>query len=93
VQKQSKQKGKIMEYVTDNNPSADRLRAFVERIERLEEEKEKTATDIREVYAELKCDGFDAKAVRAVIKLRKKAAAERAEEEAILKTYMTALGE
>ncbi len=72
--------------------SAGRLRSFIERIERLEEEKEKTATDIREVYAELKGEGFDAKTIRQIVRLRKKDADERAEEEALLDTYMAALG-
>jgi len=72
--------------------SAGRLRSFIERIERLEEEKEKTATDIREVYAELKGEGFDAKTIRQIVRLRKKDASERAEEEALLDTYMAALG-
>lgn len=70
----------------------DQLRAFVERIERLEEEKKTTSDDIRDVYAEAKGNGFDTKALRAVIRLRKQDANERAEHEAILDTYMQALG-
>ena len=70
----------------------DQLRAFVERIERLEEEKKTIADDIKDVYAELKGTGFDAKAVRTIIRLRKKDQAERQEEEAILDLYLAALG-
>lgn len=68
------------------------LRALVERIERLEEEKKTIAGDIKEVYAEAKGNGFDTKIVRKVISLRKKEAAEREEEQAILDLYMSALG-
>ena len=70
----------------------DQLRAFVERIERLEEEKAALATDIREVYAEAKAMGFDVKTLRTVIRLRKQDAQERQEQEAILATYLVALG-
>lgn len=68
------------------------LRAFIERIERLEEEKKTVAEDIKEVYAELKGTGFDSKAVRAIIRLRKKEEHERLEEEAVLQLYKDALG-
>ena len=67
----------------------DHLKAFVER---LEEEKKALADDIRDVFAEAKANGFDVKALRAVIKLRKQDADERKEQEAILETYMHALG-
>ena len=70
----------------------DQLRAFVERIERLEEEKAALATDIREVYAEAKAMGFDVKTLRTVVRLRKQDAQEREEQEAILATYLVALG-
>ncbi len=70
----------------------DRLRAFIERIERLEEEKAALAADIREVYAEAKSSGYDTKAIRAIIRLRKQDAHERMEQEALLATYMHALG-
>lgn len=70
----------------------DQLRAFVERVERLEEEKAALATDIREVYAEAKAMGFDVKTLRTVVRLRKQDANERQEQEAILATYMIALG-
>ncbi|WP_421565593.1 DUF2312 domain-containing protein [Ochrobactrum sp. EDr1-4] len=68
------------------------LRAFIERIERLEEEKKTIGEDISEVYAELKGSGFDSKAVRAIIRLRKKEDHERQEEEAMLQLYMDSLG-
>lgn len=70
----------------------DQLKAFVERIERLEEEKKSIADDIRDVYAEAKSNGFDVKALREVIKLRKQDAGERHEHELILETYLNALG-
>ena len=70
----------------------DQLRAVVERIEHLEEEKKAISDDIRDVYAEAKGNGYDVKALRKVIRLRKQDKDERAEEEAILETYMHALG-
>ncbi len=72
--------------------AAKRLRAFIERIERLEEEKAALAADIREVYAEAKGDGFDAKTMRQVVRLRKLDSADRAEQEALLDLYKAALG-
>ena len=70
----------------------DHLKAFVERIERLEEEKKTIADDIRDVYAEAKGAGFDVKALRTIVRLRKQDADERREHETILETYMHALG-
>ncbi|MQU78420.1 uncharacterized protein (UPF0335 family) [Sinorhizobium medicae] len=70
----------------------DQLRAFIERIERLEEEKKTIAEDIKDVYGEAKSMGFDAKILRKVISIRKQDADERAEQEAILDTYLQALG-
>ena len=70
----------------------DHLRAFVERIERLEEEKKALADDIRDVYAEAKGNGFDIKTLRVVVRLRKQDADERKEHQAILETYLHALG-
>jgi uncharacterized protein (UPF0335 family) len=72
--------------------AAGQLRAFIERIERLEEEKKTISDDIKDVYAELKGTGFDTKAVRTLIRLRKKDQSERQEEEAILDLYKAALG-
>ena len=68
------------------------LKSFIERIERLEEEKKGIADDIRDVFAEAKGQGFDTKVMRQVIRLRKKDASEREEEEALLDLYMHALG-
>jgi uncharacterized protein (UPF0335 family) len=68
------------------------LKSFIARIERLEEEKKAIAADIKEVYAEAKGTGFDTKIMRKVVSLRKKDAAERQEEEAILDLYLSALG-
>ena len=65
---------------------------FVERVERLEEEKKALSDDIRDVYAEAKANGFDVKALRQVVRLRKQDADERKEQEAILETYLQALG-
>lgn len=70
----------------------DHLRAFIERIERLEEEKAALAEDIREVFAEAKGSGFDVKAMRTIIRMRKQEDHERMEQEALLATYMQALG-
>jgi uncharacterized protein (UPF0335 family) len=80
------------EDVSASGISAGQLRAFVERIERLEEEKKEVAEQIKEVYAEAKGTGFDTKILRKVISLRKKDAEERQEEEYLLETYLTALG-
>ncbi|MCU0830948.1 MAG: DUF2312 domain-containing protein [Rhizobiaceae bacterium] len=77
---------------TSQTVAAGQLRAFIERIERLEEEKQTIADDIKDVYAEMKGSGFDTKAVRTIIRLRKKDQAERQEEEAMLDLYMAALG-
>jgi uncharacterized protein (UPF0335 family) len=70
----------------------DQLKAIIERIERLEEEKKTISDDIRDVYAEAKGNGFDVKALRTIVRLRKQDANERAEAETILETYMLALG-
>ena len=66
--------------------------AFVERVERLEEEKKAIADDIRDVYGEAKANGYDTKALRTVVRLRKQDINERKEQEAILETYLHALG-
>ena len=84
--------------VKDDQPAAahrfakDQLKAFVERVERLEIEKKAIADDIRDVFAEAKGNGFDVKALRTVIRLRKQDKQEREEQEAILETYLQALG-
>jgi uncharacterized protein (UPF0335 family) len=78
--------------VSDAGVAADELKQFIERIERLEEEKAGIQGDIKEVFAEMKGRGFDAKAVRAILRIRKQDHAERQEQEAILDLYMQALG-
>ena len=70
----------------------DQLRSFIERIERLEDEKQTIADDIKDVYGEAKGNGFDTKALRKVIAIRKLDKDERMEQEAILDTYLQALG-
>jgi uncharacterized protein (UPF0335 family) len=70
----------------------DQLKSFIERIERLEEEKKTIADDIKDVYGEAKGTGFDTKILRKIISIRKQDKDERMEQEAILETYMIALG-
>jgi len=72
--------------------SKGQLRSFIERIERIEEEKAALSSDVREVYAEAKANGYDPKIMRQVIKLRKMDGNERAEQEALLDVYLCALG-
>ncbi|MDP6831188.1 MAG: DUF2312 domain-containing protein [Alphaproteobacteria bacterium] len=72
--------------------AADRLRQFIERVERLEEEKAALAADVREVYAEAKAVGFDPKIMRQIVKLRKMDTADQQEMEALIDTYKHALG-
>ncbi len=73
--------------------AADRLRSFIERIERLEEEKAAILNDVKEIYAEAKGEGYDVKILRQVVRIRKMDRAERQEQEAILDLYLSALGE
>ncbi|KAB2788580.1 DUF2312 domain-containing protein [Brucella anthropi] len=87
-----KSKVEKAEEVSSNVIAVGQLRSFIERIERLEEEKSTIGDDIKEVYAELKGSGFDSKIVRSIIRLRKKEDHERQEEEAMLQLYMDALG-
>lgn len=75
-----------------DNVGKDQLRAFVERIERMEEEKHAITCDIREIYAEAKGNGFDTKILRRIVAERKQDANERAEQEALLDLYRSALG-
>jgi uncharacterized protein (UPF0335 family) len=70
----------------------DQIRSIVERVERLEEEKQALAADIKEVYAEAKANGFDTKVLRQVIRIRKQDTSERQEQEALLDLYLHALG-
>lgn len=72
--------------------AADELRQFIERLERLEEEKAGILGDIKEVFAEAKGRGFDTKAMRTILRIRKQDHSERQEQEAILELYMQALG-
>jgi len=69
-----------------------RLKSIIERIERLEEEKKGLGADIREIYSEAKGTGYDPKILRAVIRIRKMDESARAEQEALMETYMAALG-
>ncbi len=78
---------------TDKGISAQRLKSFIERIERLEEEKKTLGTDLKEVYAEAKGGGFDTKIMRQVVRLRKMDKQDRQEQEAILQLYLDAIGE
>jgi uncharacterized protein (UPF0335 family) len=72
--------------------AVDQLKSIIGRVEKLEEEKTNISADIRDVFAEAKGNGFDVKAIRQIIKLRKQDAQEREEQETILDTYMRALG-
>jgi uncharacterized protein (UPF0335 family) len=74
------------------NVSKDQLRSIIERIERLEEEKKTITDDVRDVYVEAKGGGWDVKAIRTIVRMRKQDAHERQEQEAILETYMHAMG-
>jgi uncharacterized protein (UPF0335 family) len=78
--------------MSDGNVAADQLRLFIERIERLEEEKKGLSDDIKDVYLEAKSQGYDAKTMRAIVRLRKMEKNARDEQEALLATYKAALG-
>ena len=78
--------------VAETGVAAEELKQFVERIERLEEEKKAIADDVRDVYAEAKGRGFDVKAIRSIVRLRATEPKQREEEEAILELYKNALG-
>ncbi|MBV9219994.1 MAG: DUF2312 domain-containing protein [Methylobacteriaceae bacterium] len=78
--------------MTTNAIEAGQLKAFIERIERLEEEKKTIADDIKDVYAEAKGNGFDIKIMRKIVSIRRQDKAKREEEEEILDLYMNALG-
>jgi uncharacterized protein (UPF0335 family) len=81
-----------MSEIGHNSMAGDQLKSIVERIERLESDKKEIADDIRDVYAEAKGNGFDAKALRQIVRERKQDKDKRAEHEAILDTYRMALG-
>jgi uncharacterized protein (UPF0335 family) len=78
--------------MAEESVAQDQLRAFIERIERMEEEKRAIADDIKEIYAEAKGNGFDTKVLRRIVAIRKQDHAERMEQEALLDLYMAALG-
>ena len=75
-----------------NSIAKDQLKSIIERVERLEEDKAAIASDIKDVYAEAKGNGYDTKALRAIVRYRKEDAQDRAEREAIFETYLNALG-
>ena len=76
----------------DSTVAADELRAFIERIERLEEEKKTISDDVKDVYGEAKSRGYDVKVLRKIVSIRKQDQNERQEMDAILELYMQALG-
>jgi uncharacterized protein (UPF0335 family) len=78
--------------MSDGNVAADQLRLFIERIERLEEEKKGVADDVKDVYAEAKANGYDTKIMRQIVRLRKMEKHARDEQDALLETYRNALG-
>src|SRR5689334_12400839 len=78
--------------MAEGTVAADQLRLFIERIERLEEEKKGIADDIRDVYAEAKANGYDTKTMRAIVRLRRMETHARQEADALLETYRSALG-
>ena len=75
----------------DKGVSAQRLKSFIERIERLEEEKKNLSTDLKEVYSEAKSGGFDTKIMRQVVRMRKIDKADRQEQEALFQIYWDAI--
>ena len=78
--------------MAEGNVAADQLRLFIERIERLEEEKKGIADDVRDVYAEAKSNGYDTKTMRKLVALRRMETHVRQEADALLDTYRNALG-
>ncbi len=81
-----------MSIVGHNSIAKDQLKSIIERVERLEEDKAAIGSDIKDVYAEAKGNGYDVKALRAIVRYRKEDAQDRAEREAIFETYLNALG-
>jgi uncharacterized protein (UPF0335 family) len=78
--------------MADGNVAADQLRLFIERIERLEEEKKGIADDVKDVYGEAKANGYDTKTMRSIVRLRRMEKNARDEADALLETYRVALG-
>lgn len=87
-------KARTQEDITETSQTvaAGQLRAFIERLERVGAERDDLGRDLADIYAEAKGNGFDTKAMRTIVKLRKKDQAERQEEETILDLYKAALG-
>jgi uncharacterized protein (UPF0335 family) len=81
-----------MQKITTGGVEAPKLKSYIERVERLEEDKSGIASDIRDVFAEAKSNGFDVKTIRQILKLRKMKANERTEAEYMLELYKRALG-
>src|SRR4030095_4836578 len=79
-------------HMAEGNVAADQLRLFIERMERLEEEKKRIADDVRDVYSEAKSNGYDTKTMRKIVALRKMETHVRQEADALLETYRSALG-
>jgi uncharacterized protein (UPF0335 family) len=78
--------------MAEGTVAADQLRLFIERVERLEEEKKGISDDIKDTYAEAKANGYDPKIMKMVVKLRKMETHSRQEQDAILETYRAAIG-
>ena len=78
--------------MAEGTVAADQLRLFIERIERLEEERKGIADDVKDVYAEAKSNGYDTKTMRAIVRLRRMETHQRQEADALLETYRNALG-
>jgi uncharacterized protein (UPF0335 family) len=91
AERSEKGKWRMMDDIAKTGVAAQELTQFVERVERLEEEKKAISEDIRDVYAEMKGRGFDVRAVRQIVRIRKQDHSERKEMEAILELYMSAL--
>ena len=81
-----------MNEIGHNSIAKDQLKSIIERVERLEEDKKAISDDIKDVYSEAKGNGYDVKALRAIVRYRKEDAQDRAEREAIFETYLAALG-
>ena len=81
-----------MTYPQNDSVDGDQIRAFVERIERMQEERKAISDDIAEIYAEAKGNGFDTKVLRMIVRIRAQDHSERMEQEALLDLYMSALG-
>lgn len=82
----------MTEQIAQGNNAAAQIKAYIERVELLEEERKERATDIRDIYAEAKGNGFDAKTLRRIVALRRKDADKVKEENAMLETYLHAIG-